>query len=262
MKKSLIILAAVLGLGACASPDYAKYAEANQAIETARHDADAAKYKAMADIAAQGDNTAKVAAVMAMAMGGQGTAAAGNGLRAPEPNQALQWASILVPSLTQVAGMRYNYLTATAQSNNAAAVAISTNSTFAGMGSSIGAAGVAGNTALTNVAGLIQAPAANITTTLSGTGTMGAGSYTTNANPILSGTGTLGSGAYSTVDTHATDNHTITPTPVVITPVTPTVPVVVVPPVTPTVPVIVNPPVVITPATKVCTTTAGVTTCV
>lgn len=249
MKYLILILA--IALGGCASPDYAKYAEANQAIETARHNADAAKYKAMADIAAQGDSSAKVAAVMAMAMGGQGGAATGNGLRAPEPNQALQWASILVPNLTQVAGMRYNYLASTVQSNNARDVAISTNGTFASMGSSIGTAAVAGNTALVNVAGLIQAPAANITTTLSGTGTMGAGSYTTNANPTLSGTGTLGSGAYTTADAHWVDDHTITPTPVVV-----------VTPVTPTVPVVVNPPVVITPSTKICITTDGVTSCV
>lgn len=42
---------------------------------------------------------------MALALGaGQST------LQAPQQNEALQWASILVPGLTQVAGMRYNYL--------------------------------------------------------------------------------------------------------------------------------------------------------
>lgn len=241
-----LILIFALAMSACASPDYAKYTAANTAIETARHNADAAKWQAMAQIAGQGDATAKVAAVMAMAMG-QGQAA-GSTIQAPSASPALQWASVLVPGLTSVMGMRYNYLSTTVQSNNARDVAVSTNATFAGMGNSIGAAGIAGNTALVNVAGMIQAPAANITTTLSGTGTMGSGAYTTNANPILSGTGTLGSGAYSTLDTHAVDNHTITPAPVVVvTPVTPVVPVVVNQPVIVNTPVVINPPVVVQP---------------
>src|ERR1035437_2068918 len=193
MKYLILILVSALALMGCASPDYAKYAEANQAIETARHNADAAKWQAMADIAAQGDSSAKVGAVMAMAMGGQGSAASGNGLRAPEPNQALQWASILVPSLTQVAGMRYQYLSSTVQSNNARDVAVSTNQTFGNLGASIAAAGAngltavsntaaAGFTALTETSALIQAPAPNIT---------------------LSGTGTIGGRAYSSIETHA-----------------------------------------------------------
>src|ERR1035437_8430670 len=101
-------IAALVGLMGCASPDYAKYTEANQAIETAKYQADAMKWKAMADIAVQSNDSAtKVAAMLMMGMGQQGQAASGNGLRAPEPNAALQWAGLLVPSLTQVAGMRY-----------------------------------------------------------------------------------------------------------------------------------------------------------
>lgn len=208
---TLLPLLSLLVLAGCANPEYAQYSKAQTDIAIARHTADAAKYKAMADIAAQGDSSAKVAAVMAMALGGN-TNSAQTSIQAPQASAALQWASILVPSLTQVAGMRYNYLSTQTQSNNAAAVAISTNGTFASMGNSIGSAGVAGNTALADMAGKIQAPAANITTTTT-----------------LSGTGTLGSGAYSTVDTHAVDNHTVTPAPVVVAPVTPTVPVVVTP---------------------------------
>jgi len=231
---TLLPLLAMLSMAGCASPDYAQYSKAQTDIAVARYTADAAKYKAMSDIAAQGDVSAKVAAVMAIALGSNNTGAQAS-IQAPQASPALQWASILVPSLTQVAGMRYQYLSTQTQSNNAAAVAISSNGTIASMGNNIASAGAAGSTALVNVAGLIQAPAANntTTTTLSGTGTMGAGSYTTNANPVLSGTGTMGGGAYSTVDTHAVDNHTVTPAPVVVTPVTPTVPVVVQPVVTP-----------------------------
>lgn len=175
MKIILAFITAMLALTGCASTDYAQYSKAQTDIATARHNADAEKYKAFAAIAQQGDATAKVAAVMAMAMG-QGSGAQ-NTLQAPQANEALQWASILVPGLTQVMGMRYNYLSAQTQSNNATALGISTNGTFAG------------------IAGRIQAP----------------GSVTNNT---LSGTGTLGSGAYSTQDRH----DVVTPAPVVVQP--------------------------------------------
>jgi len=188
-----LTLPSLLVLAGCASPEYAQYSKAQTDIAVARHTADAAKYKAMADIAAQGDSSAKVAAVMAMALSGN-TNGAQTAIQAPQASSALQWASILVPGLTQVAGMRYNYLSQQTASNNATALGISTNTTFAG------------------ISGKIQAP----------------GPITNNT---LSGTGTLGSGAYSTQDRH----DVTSPTPVVVTPVTPTVP------------VIVNPPVVVTP---------------
>ena len=62
--RTMIILCA-LALTGCAS-DYRLYADASAKSEIARHNADAAKYRAMADIAAQGDASAKVAAVMAI----------------------------------------------------------------------------------------------------------------------------------------------------------------------------------------------------
>ena len=146
--KTLVIITA-LALTACASPDYAQYAKSAEASSVARS-------KALSDIAASGDSSAKVAAVMALAMG------AGNStLQAPMPNAALQWAQILVPGLTQVAGMRYSYLSQQTQSNNATALGISTNATFAG------------------IAGKIQAAPTITTTTLSGTGNLGSGTYAT-----------------------------------------------------------------------------------
>lgn len=177
---------AALALSGCASTEYTQYAKAQTDIATARHNADAEKYKAFAAIAGQGDATAKVAAVMAMAMGGGQTGP--TQISAPQASQALQWASILVPGLTQVAGMRYQHLSNVTQSNNATALGMSTNNAFLGM------------------AGQIQAP----------------GSITTNT---LSGTGTLGSGAYSTQDRH----DVTTPAPVVIAPVVQVVPTVIEP---------------------------------
>lgn len=187
--KHLIIIAA-LAIAGCASPDYAQYAKSAEASSVARS-------KALSDIAASGDSSAKVAAVMALALG-----AGNNTLAAPAPNAALQWASILVPSLTQVAGMRYQYLGQQTASNNAAAVAISTNATMQG------------------ISGQIQAPGAITTNTLSGTGTLGSGAYTTS------------------------DNHTTTPAPVITPVVTnPTV----IQPVVQITPTVIQPVVQITP---------------
>ncbi len=237
MKIVALAILMVMSLVGCASPEYERYAKAQTDIAVARHTAEAEKYKAMSEIAKSGDSAAKVAAVMAMAIGSGGSNQ--TVVQAPQASQALQWASILVPGLTQVAGMRYNYMGQKAASDNATALGISTNSTFAA------------------IAGKIQAPGAitttntntNTETTLSGTGTLGSGAYSTKET-VLSGTGNIGSGSYSTTDRNdvfndrhdvtTTDRHdTVTPAPVVVTPVV-TNPTVITP-------VINTPPTVITP---------------
>lgn len=207
MRKLIALIVAASLTGCAATEEYKLYANGQAQIETAKHTADAAKYAAMADIARSGTESAKIAAVMALALGNQNSNQTTR-IQAPQPNQALQWAQVLVPGITQVAGMRYNYLSTQTQSNNSARVAESTNATFLGM------------------AGRIQAPAANITNTttttttstdnhtqtLAGTGTLGTGAYSTDRNDqTLTGTGTLGSGAYNTTDSHTTDNHTTNP---------------------------------------------------
>ena len=145
--KTLLAIIIALALTGCASPDYAQYAKAQEAIATAKGQADAARYKAMADIAASGDSAAKVAAVMALALG-QGGNSATQQIAAPAPNAALQWASVLVPALTQVYGIRANADVAMRSSDNAASTSIATTAGFVGL------------------AGQIQAPGA--TTTISG----------------------------------------------------------------------------------------------
>jgi hypothetical protein len=90
-----------------------------------------------------------------------------------------------------------------AQSNNSARVAISTNETFYGLAGKIQAP-------------VVTTPQANVTSntsyTLSGTGVLGSGSYSTIANPTtthtLSGTGVLGNGtnAPNTTTTTNTNN--------------------------------------------------------
>lgn len=177
MKKILAAIL-VLSLSGCATEQYAQYAKSYEASAVAQANA-------LKAIAESGSDTAKVAAVMAL-MSGQNS----RSLQAPQ-NEALQWASILVPSLTQAYGIARNADVAMNSSNNAALVANGTNAAFLGM------------------AGKIQAPAANVTTTLSGTGNLGSGTYST------------------------TDNHTTTPTPV-ITPV-------VFPPVVEVTPIVIQP---------------------
>lgn len=116
----------------------------------------------------------------------------GLGLGQPAPQQVvvqqpqslfgLAWQALL-----QVAdiglrgyGIKAGRDVAITQSNNATALGISTNGTFASMGGSIERAGIAGYP-------YVQAPAANITNTLSGTGVLGSGSY---AAPVTTTTTT------------------------------------------------------------------------
>jgi hypothetical protein len=202
-------LALSILLGGCASTaDYNIYAQGQAQIEAAKYAAEAAKYNAMAQIASSGSESSKIAAVMAMVMGGGSGSGQSTQLRAPESPgaTALAWASILVPSLTQGYAIYSNTKLGMAQSNNSARVSESTNSAFVGMGNSIQAAGSSGNTALASLAtssnrslvslaGQIQAPQPNISYTLSGTGVLGSGTYSTSS---LGGNGVIGSGTYST----------------------------------------------------------------
>lgn len=212
MKTAILLLVAAMGLGGCATNDYALYAESNAKMQIAKSNAESEKYKAMSAIAASGTEAAKVAAVMAIALGGQATANGAAQLSAPQQSNALQWAQVLVPGLTQVAGIAANMRVATVQSNNATTLGVSTNESFVG------------------IAGKIQAPAANNTTTTTET---------------LSGTGVLGSGTYNTTDSH---NNV----PVVVTPVVQVTPTVINPTIVP--PVVTQNPVV-------CTDVGGVVTC-
>jgi len=180
MKKLTLVLTLALALTGCATGQKEYYA-----AETARHGAEQARWTSMAEIAKTGNDTTKAVAVAVMG-GSRGSSQA----TAAPANEALQWASILVPGLTQVAGMRYNYLSNQTQSNNAAAVAVSTNSTMVG------------------IAGKIQsAPTTNTTT-----------------NTTLSGTGNLGSGTYTTTDNTSTPTVVTQPTPTIVNPVVVTQP--------------------------------------
>ena len=97
MKPLILILCAALA--GCATGDYAKYTEAQAKVESARYAADAAKYRAMSEIAAGGSESAKVAAVVALALGQGGAQAAPSQVKAPESHGGtlLQWAGSCHP---------------------------------------------------------------------------------------------------------------------------------------------------------------------
>ena len=123
MKTVLIIAALLLVCGCSTTQEYTAYTQAHAQAETA-------KYRAMSDVASTGGEGAKVAVVMAMAMGqNQST------LRAPEApgGTALQWLSVLMPTVVQAYGITANMQLGMRQSDNGASVARSTNDTMNGI---------------------------------------------------------------------------------------------------------------------------------
>jgi PBP1b-binding outer membrane lipoprotein LpoB len=155
--KLIALIFTALALTGCATKEYQAYADAHKAQAAAQ----TARFQALADIAKQGDTTAKVAAVMSLQMGnGQQSAQ----IAAPKSwaDYAMQWTGLLLPSLTNIYGINKQTSLGMRQSDNATALGISTNAAFVG------------------IASQIQAPAANMT--ISGTGVIGAGSYSIGAN--------------------------------------------------------------------------------
>lgn len=134
----VVIIAVLMGLAGCASPDYAQYAKAQESIAVSKSQSEAARYKAMSDIAGSGDSAAKVAAVIALALGQSNPPPP---IAPPQPNQALQWASILVPGLAQIYGIRANADVAMRNSDNAASTSAATTAGFVGIAGKIQAAG-------------------------------------------------------------------------------------------------------------------------
>jgi hypothetical protein len=213
--KILSITLSIAILSGCASGEYKMYVESVTKVEMSKSLAEAAKYKAMSDIAASGSESAKMAAVMALALGGNNNNGGGQQTQLKPPTDigqtALQWAGLFVPMLTQAYGIHANTQLGMANSNNSARISESTNAAFLG------------------IAGKIQAPVtvlpqANVTTTstdshntattLSGSGVIGSGTYAANpttTTSTLSGTGVLGSGTYTTAanptTTTTTDSH-------------------------------------------------------
>lgn len=252
----MTILAAAALLAGCATTENIAFMSAQKEaaaahavaqVQIAKADADAriAEANALRDILTSGatDQAKALGAIVYAARGGKATATPASpapaAITAPTrpENQIYAFTSNVLGHAVQLVGLRYGYRQAVAlsgnattlgmrQSDNATALGVSTNSTFA------------------DIAGRIQQPAANVSTvnttttdnsnhsvdssnrstasttttdssdrsttstvyTLSGSGVLGSGSNApvSNANPInysLSGTGTVGSGPYYPVTT-------------------------------------------------------------
>lgn len=149
MKYLILLFIAALTTG-CATSDAAYY----HALE-ARFKAEGERHRAIAKIGsgANVSDVAKVASVMALQEHGGSSQ-----VQIAPPRSAmdsiLQAVGILAPALVQAYGIRANTQLGMAQSNNAARVAESTNSTFLGMASHIQAP---------------MAPAANVSTVTTNT---------------------------------------------------------------------------------------------
>jgi hypothetical protein len=210
MKRFLSLIFA-LALAGCATDDYQHYAQAQMAMAQAKSTADQARYTALARIAETGDSVARVAAVMSLAGLGDGARQAPSSVAAPVSpgSTALQWASILVPGVTQAYMISSNVKLGMRQSDNQTAL---------GLGQSRDQAATSAATfgAITTISSQIQAPAANVTTTLSGTGVLGSGSYSIGPN---SGTNSGNSGRLagsSITDSTHTPTVVTQPTPVIV----------------------------------------------
>jgi hypothetical protein len=192
----ILAILCALSLTGCATAEYQAYADAHKAQAAAQ----TARYQALADIARQGDTTAKVAAVMSLQMG---SAQQNTQINAPKSwaDYALQWTGLLLPTFGQVYTVNKQTNLGMRQSDNATALGISTNAAFVG------------------IASQIQAPAANMT--ISGTGVIGSGTYSIGANSgsnsgnsgRLAGGGITDNTATPTVvtSTNTTTTNTTTP---------------------------------------------------
>lgn len=191
--KRLILLFVALALTACASPEYAQYTAAQSSIATARANSETARFNALASIAKDGTDSARVAAVMALALG-QSSSGAQNVIQAPQRSDALQWASIIIPGLTQAYAIGKSADVAINSSNNAMLTSTATTAGFVGIAGKIQAPAAAS----------VIVPQANVSTvtTTDSHNTAIADSY----NPV--------SGSYNPVTT--TDRHDSVSTPVVV----------------------------------------------
>jgi hypothetical protein len=198
--RNLLVLPLLVAMVGCATTneEYKMYLEAQKELAEANSRADIAKYKAIeTSIKTSTDPTSKAVGMMMLGMMNNNKQ---THLAEPPKSEAFMWASIIVPSLTNIASGYFGYALGKASSDNAANVAVSTNQAFMGMGGSIERAGVAGYP-------FVQAPAANLTYTLSGTGVLGSGSY----NGPVTTTNTTNTTTTTTRNCNANSNGTTTP---------------------------------------------------
>jgi len=157
MFKILTIAVLVAATTGCASTNYSEYINAQRNIELAQAQAEAERYKAMAEIAKNGDTATQVAAMMSMQSQGA-IANRPSNVVAPKStlDEVKEWASILVPSLTQITinGQNTDANMHNSDNNRITAIVQSEQDTIRSTNTT---------DAFVNIAGEIQAPGANYT---------------------------------------------------------------------------------------------------
>ena len=133
MKFIAITLISCALLVGCATNDYDKYTSASVEMQLAKSRAEEARYKALETIAKTGNETAKVAAVMAL-QSGQNQASP-QGIAQPKSNAeiALGWASVLVPAVAQMHSVANQTKLGMHSGDNATSLAKDTNKTMLGI---------------------------------------------------------------------------------------------------------------------------------
>lgn len=132
--KALLMIAAALLTGCANYAEYYRSVEASNAAMVsatrAQAESEAIRYQALMRIAESGDATAKVAATMALAFAGQQSRPSQPAVAAQPQNEALQWASVVVPGVTQGLMGYYSMRTNMRMSDNSTLLGLSTNKTF------------------------------------------------------------------------------------------------------------------------------------
>lgn len=165
--KTIVAVIAALALGGCATTnkDYLAMLTAQQAVATQNAEAVKARFQAMSQIAQTGDASSRTAAVMAMAM----VQTPNVQLPPPPESEVFKWASVLVPAITNLGANFFTYRLGAINSNNAASTTTAAYNTFGQMATSgfnaVQGTATAGFSANSTIAGFIQAPQANVTTT-------------------------------------------------------------------------------------------------
>lgn len=203
--KHLALITIAIALTGCATNDYDAYAKAQADVARARADADTARYNALSQIAQSGTESARVAAVMALALGGNGNSQAVSQVQAPQNSQALQWVQALVPSLTSIAGMHYASRSAIAAADASSRISESTNAAFVGIAGKIQAPVVAAPivpqanvSTVTTTTNDNHAQTTNTSTTSATTSTTSTSNpTTTTTSTSLGGSGVIGNGVYT-----------------------------------------------------------------
>lgn len=142
----VLLLVPLVFLTACASTSeyYGSVNHANEAagkIELAKAQAELERIRVLQDISQNGGPTARTAAVMSLTFAGNQRQSQQNRSRITTPNQsksandyALDWASLLIPGVTNIYGINRNAAVSINNSDNQRMITESTNETMLGFG--------------------------------------------------------------------------------------------------------------------------------